>query len=96
MEKKSLISVEVDDEKLHQLFIQHIQEHLQNIETEPVFYTMHDLQRITGMSKGFIENTFFHEYRFKQIRRKVGRKWLFPAKETRDFLKQWIQEQPNH
>ncbi|KFN91820.1 hypothetical protein TMUPMC115_0905 [Tetragenococcus muriaticus PMC-11-5] len=40
-------------------------------------------------------NTFFRDPRFRQIRKKVGRKWIFPVQETHTFLKQWILEQPN-
>lgn len=95
MDDTPLISVEIDYERVHQLVAQNIQEHLKSIDNKPVFYTLRDLGIITGMSRGFIESTFFHDPRFEQIRRKVGRKWLFPAKETRKFLEIWIQEQPN-
>lgn len=40
-------------------------------------------------------NTFFDDSRFKHIRRRVGRKWVFPVEETNEFLKEWIKEQPN-
>jgi len=50
---------------------------------------------VTGFSKGHILNTFFDEPEFKRIRRRVGRKHVFPVIETRKFLEKWIQTQPN-
>lgn len=96
MDNPKLISIDVDDATVRQLIVEHIQEHLKTVENDPLFYTLDDLQRMTGMSKGFIDKTFFHDSRFEQIRRKVGRKWLFPVKETRAFLQEWIKEQPHH
>lgn len=60
-----------------------------------IFWTWHDLCEVTGMSRSFIENQFFFDDRFIKIRRKVGRKWLFPVDETKEFLDLWIKEQAN-
>lgn len=91
----SLVTVDIDKDALEKIIVKNIQAHLNNIDNEKIFYTMDNLQNITGMSKGFIEQRFFHDSRFVKLRRKVGRKWLFPVKETRDFLNKWIIEQPN-
>lgn len=95
METSPLVNIEIDQEKVYEIVQENIQEYLKTLENEQIFYTLTDLQEITGMSKGFIEKTFLHDSRFVKIRRKVGRKWLFPVEETREFLKLWISEQPN-
>lgn len=95
MIKTPFFSVELDDELIRDIVFEKINEKLSDIENERIFYTMDDLQEITGFSKGHITNTFFHDKRFIQIRRKVGRKWVFPVLDTRIFLTDWIKEQPN-
>lgn len=92
---QSLVNLNVDHEAIERIIMDNIQTHLANVDNNKLFYTMHDLQEITGMSKGFIEQRFFHDSRFEKIRRKVGRKWLFPVAPTRQFLNEWIEEQPH-
>lgn len=92
---QSLVKLNVDHEAIERIILDNIQTHLANVDNNKLFYTMSDLQEITGMSKGFIEQRFFHDLRFEKIRRKVGRKWLFPVTQTRHFLNQWIEEQPH-
>lgn len=93
--EKSFVNLNIDHNAIETIILENIQTHLSNIDNDKLFYTMEDLQKITGMSKGFIEQRFFHDSRFEKIRRKVGRKWLFPVSQTRLFLNQWITEQPN-
>lgn len=95
MNKTQFLSIEINNETIHEIVMEKIQEKIAEIDNEKLFYTLDDLQAITGFSKGHIMNTFFHDTRFTKIRRKIGRKWLFPVKETRTFLLEWIQEQPN-
>ncbi|MFL2125065.1 hypothetical protein ACEN4K_09010 [Marinilactibacillus psychrotolerans] len=92
---QSLVNLNVDHDAIERIILDNIQTHLANVDNNKLFYTMSDLQEITGMSKGFIEQRFFHDSRFEKIRRKVGRKWLFPVAQTRHFLNQWIEEQPH-
>jgi len=89
------VKVEIDDEAIKQQVLKQIEERLANVEYDKLFYSLEDLTYITTFSKGHIMNTFFNDCRFKQIRRKVGRKWVFPVTETNEFLKAWITEQPN-
>ncbi|RCK10965.1 group-specific protein [Bacillus licheniformis] len=41
-----------------------------------------------------IKDTFFYDPRFPKYR--VGKKWLFPAKECEKFLLTWLAEQPRN
>lgn len=95
IEDKSFIQINVDNKIIEEQVKEEIRKKLSDIETEKLFYTLDDLVAITGMSKGFIEKQFFHDPRFKKIRRKAGRKWLMPVNETRDFLLTWIKELPH-
>ncbi|KKE77828.1 hypothetical protein NSA56_18370 [Oceanobacillus caeni] len=89
------IEVKIDDEVLEQQIFKHIEEKMIDIGHDKIFYSLDDLTHITSFSKGHIMNTFFDDSRFKHIRRRVGRKWVFPVEETNEFLKEWIKEQPN-
>lgn len=95
MVKSQVVKIEVDDEEILTIILDQIKEKLLDFEPSQLFYTMDDLQKITGFSKGHVKNTFFDDERFIKIRRKTGRKWSFPVKETREFLNEWLKEQPN-
>ena len=89
------VNIQIDDEALEQQILKQIEEQMQEIGHDKIFYSLDDLMEVTSFSKGHIMNTFFDDPRFPQIRRKIGRKWVFPVAETNEFLKQWIQEQPH-
>lgn len=91
----SFINMQIDQVKLEHQILKQIEEKITEIEIDKLFYSLDDLMQITSFSKGHIMNTFFDDFRFKQIRRKVGRKWVFPVSETNEFLKKWITEQPS-
>lgn len=95
MLKTPFINIEVDNDALEQQILKQIEKKMTEIGKDKLFYSLDNLMQITSFSKGHIMNTFFNDSRFKQIRRKVGRKWVFPVTETNDFLKTWITEQPN-
>ncbi len=89
------INIQFDDEALEQQMLKHIEEKMSDIGLDKIFYSLDDLTHITSFSRSHIINTFFNDQRFRHIRRKVGRKWVFPVTETNEFLKTWITEQPN-
>lgn len=89
------VNIHIDDDALEQQILKQIQDKMHDIGNDRIFYSLDDLMEITSFSKGHIMNTFFNDLRFKQIRRKVGRKRVFPVTETNEFLKTWITEQPN-
>lgn len=90
-----MIEIKVDEQLVEDIAIKEIQKRLSNIDTDKVFWTFDDLCMVTGFSKGHILNTFFDEPEFKRLRRRVGRKWVFPVKDVREFLEEWIKTQPN-
>ena len=91
----SFVNIQIDDDALEKQIIKQIDEKMKEIEMDRLFYSLDDLIKITSFSKGHIMNTFFNDPRFKRIRRKVGRKWIFPVIETNEFLKEWASEQPH-
>lgn len=95
MLKNQLVNININDGALKEEIQKRIDEKIKEIGHNKILYSLEDLSHITSFSRGHIMNTFFNDERFKQIRRKVGRKWVFPVEETNEFLLTWIKEQPN-
>ncbi|OHX39202.1 group-specific protein [Cytobacillus oceanisediminis] len=89
-----MLSVQIDQRTIEQQFHEELRKHLVEIKNRTVFWDMKELCRQTCLSEPFIREQFFFDQRFPKFR--VGRKWLFPAKEAEDFLIQWLKEQPHH
>lgn len=89
-----MLSVQVDQQSIEQQFHVELKKHLNEIQNRTVFWDMKELCRQTCMSEPFIKEQFFFDPRFPKFR--VGRKWVFPAKEAENFLIQWLREQPHH
>lgn len=87
-----MISVQIDESEVRQLCREKITEMIKEVDAEYVFWDAAELRRRTCMSWNFIQDQFFFDPRFPK--RKIGSKWYFPARETRLFLEQWLQEQP--
>jgi phage pi2 protein 07 len=88
----SLVQVNVDQNEVMKLCREKISELVKEVDAEYIFWDTAELKRRTCMSWNTIQETFFFDPRF--IKRKVGSKWYFPARETRGFLEQWLNEQP--
>jgi hypothetical protein len=89
-----VLSVQVDESLLEQRFTEELKKRLDIIESRHTFWDMKELCRQTNMSLNFIKDTFFYDERFPKYR--VGKKWLFPAKECGEFLLKWLSEQPRN
>ncbi|MEK5171793.1 group-specific protein [Heyndrickxia sp. FSL W8-0496] len=88
-----MINVQIDEKEIENIFLDEVRKHLKKIESQSTFWDMKELCRQTNMSINFIKETFFYDPRFPKKR--VGKKWLFPAKECEEFLLKWLKEQPN-
>ncbi|CCC85735.1 DUF771 domain-containing protein [Paenibacillus sp. P2(2022)] len=86
-----MLSVSVDEKEAFQLVKSKIAEVLKEADVEYVFWDAAELKRRTCMSWNFIQEQFFYHPGFPK--RKVGSKWYFPARETREFLENWLLEQ---
>lgn len=88
------VKVDMDEREVLKFCREKIDSMIQEIESELVFWDSAELKKRTCMSWNFIQETFFFDQRF--IKRKIGGKWYFPAKETREFLEIWLREQPTN
>lgn len=88
-----MIAVQIDEVEARRMCKEHIAELIKEMDAEFVFWDATELKRRTCMSWNFIQEQFFFDPRFPK--RKVGSKWYFPARQTRDFLELWLSEQTN-
>lgn len=86
-----MIEVKLDEKELKKIYIQKIEEHIDNFDKELLFWDSKDLVQQTRLCWDTIQKEFFYDPRFPK--HKVGRKWLFPAKKTKEFLLTWLAEQ---
>nr|WP_154957469.1 group-specific protein [Paenibacillus xylanexedens] len=87
-----MLSISVDEKEIKKLLKEKVAEILKEADSEYIFWDASELKRRTCMSWNFIQDQFFFDPRFPK--RKVGSKWYFPARETREFLEEWLTEQP--
>lgn len=83
-----MISVNVDSEKLIQIFQSELRNKLTEIEHSLTFWDTKELKRRTCMSWNTIQDNFFHDKDFPKA--KVGGKWYYPARETDEYLVKWF------
>lgn len=88
----SLINIKVNEDELKRLFIEKLEERFRTLDKDLVFWDTSELKRRTCLSWNTIQDKFFYDPRF--LKYKVGGKWLYPAEQTKEFLLQWISEQP--
>lgn len=86
-----MLSVKVDETEIKKIAREQIAELVKEVDAEFVFWDSAELKKRTCMSWDTIQSTFFHDPRFKK--RKIGGKWYYPVRETKDFLETWIEEQ---
>lgn len=86
-----MLTVQIDEAAVQEQIRQRIAELVKEVDAEYVFWDAKELMKRTCMSWNFIQQQFFFDSRFPKF--KVGNKWYFPAKETREFLLKWIREQ---
>lgn len=87
-----MLTVKIDENEVRELYLEKLEEKIREVDAEMVFWDTNELKRRTCLSWNTIQDKFFYDPRFPKY--KVGGKWLFPAKETKEFLLTWISEQP--
>lgn len=88
----AMVDIQIDQSEVRQLYLQKLEEKIKQIDAELVYWDTAELKRRTGLSWNTIQEQFFFDQRFKKY--KVGAKWVFPAQATKEFLLQWLSEQP--
>lgn len=86
-----MLQIQLNEKQIEETFKKELNNRLKELEAEEVFWDMNDLQKKTKMSVNTMKDHFFYDERFPKYQ--VGRKWYFPAKETREFLLMWLKEQ---
>jgi hypothetical protein len=84
------LNVEINKSEMLRLCREEISEKVKELDAEFVFWDTAELRKRTCMSWSTIQDTFFYDPRFPK--RKVGGKWYFPVRETRQFLEMWLDE----
>ncbi|CAF1843360.1 MULTISPECIES: group-specific protein [Bacillus] len=87
-----MLEVKVNESEIKKLYLEELEKHLNKLDNEMLFWDTDDLIKNTKMCWNTIQEKFFFDPRFPK--RKVGRKWMFPAKQTKEFLLEWLLEQP--
>lgn len=89
-----MLNVQIDEQEVRQLYFQKLEEKMKEVDVELIYWDSKELMRRTCLSWNNIQEKFFYDPRFPK--HKVGQKWMFPAKQTREFLLQWLSEQPTN
>ena len=84
-----MIEIKLDENEVKKMYIEKLEEHMDKMDKEFLFWDTDDLVKQTRLSWGTIQKEFFYDPKF--IKYKLGRKWLFPAKETKEFLMEWAE-----
>ncbi|MEK4193227.1 MULTISPECIES: group-specific protein [Paenibacillus] len=87
-----MLSVNVNKTEVMKMCREQIELLVKEVDSEYVFWDTSELKRRTCLSWNTIQSLFFFDPRFPK--RKIGGKWFFPARETRRFLEEWLEEQP--
>ncbi|MFF2015024.1 group-specific protein [Paenibacillus sp. NPDC058177] len=91
-DESALVTINIDKSRVLIICRDEIKKLLNDIDNEYIFWDTRELKKRTCMSWNTIQDTFFFDARF--LKHKVGGKWYYPVKETRNFLEQWLSEQP--
>ncbi|RIJ63125.1 helix-turn-helix domain-containing protein [Rummeliibacillus sp. POC4] len=89
-----MFQVQIDEQHVDEVLRNEIQKRLNEVQVKYTYWDMKDLCEQVKLCETTIKETFFYDKRFPKF--KVGRKWLFPAEEAKQFLLQWAKEQPSH
>lgn len=89
-----MLNVQIDSVQLEKEYKQALDKAIAEISYTKTFWDMGELLNQTCMSKSFLLEKLFYEPGFPKYR--VGKKWLFPAAETQDFLINWLKKHPSN
>jgi phage pi2 protein 07 len=86
-----MLTVQINEAEVREEIHRQVAEKLREADTDLVFWDAKELMRRTCMCWNTIQKQFFYDPRFPKA--KIGTKWYFPARETREFLERWLAEQ---
>lgn len=85
-----MFTINIDEQEARKIIIDKVKELVVEVDAEYVLWDSNELKKRTCMSWNTIKDTFFFDPRFPKV--KIGGKWYFPVRETREFLREWIFE----
>lgn len=85
-----MLNIQINEQEVKQIYLEKLEEKIKEIDSELVFWDANELKRRTCMSWNFMQQEFFFDSQFPK--HKVGNKWYFPAKKTKEFLLKWLEE----
>ncbi|WP_058302863.1 group-specific protein [Gorillibacterium timonense] len=85
-----MIEIHIDQHQVNEFVKEKISDILKQLDSDYVFWDSKQLSKLTCMSWGTIQSTFFFHPDFQK--HKIGGKWYFPAREAREFLERWLKE----
>lgn len=86
-----MFDVQVNENEVRELYLRKVEEKLEKVDAELVYWDSAELKRRTCLSWNTIQEKFFFHPDFPKF--KVGGKWMFPAEETKRFLLKWLYEE---
>ncbi|TKI59323.1 group-specific protein [Brevibacillus antibioticus] len=86
-----MLRIEMNENEVREIIRDRIHELIKEFDAEKVFWDTTELKKHTCMCWNTIQDRFFFDPRFPKF--KVGGKWYFPARETKEFLIKWLHEQ---
>ncbi|WKA55351.1 group-specific protein [Planococcus shixiaomingii] len=89
-----MFNIEIDEEKLTALYLEKVEEHLQEIETEMYFMNSKQLAAYLNLSWNSICTHFLYDEDFPKIR--IGSKWLFNRREIQEYMDKYYEEVRNN
>lgn len=78
--------IELDEERLEEIYREELKAHLQRIEQERAYWTLKDIRRETGMSEPYIREHILFDPEFPAWRE--GNQWRILAADARIYLAQ--------
>jgi hypothetical protein len=82
--------VKIDEEEIRKMYMDKLQEHIEKMDRETLFWDTKRLKQETNMCWNTIQEKFFYNEDFPK--RKIGGKWFFHGERTREFLDKWFFE----
>ncbi|SNZ10041.1 hypothetical protein SAMN05421503_1496 [Terribacillus aidingensis] len=86
-----MFQVKINEDELKAIYLETLQQHIEEIDKECIFWDSKELMKQTKMSWNTIQDKFFYDSRFPK--KKIGGKWYYHGEKTKQFLSYWFAEQ---
>ena len=89
-----MIHLEIDQKQLKELYLQKVEEYLQELESEVFFMNSKQLASYLNMSWNSIVTHLLYDDDFPKIR--LGSKWIFHKKEVQEYMDKYYVDVRNN